>query len=197
MSMEPSTHAAEPIAIPTRWIPSSFNLDGKTVPVLIRRLAHGRVKELRAEFRAATDGKKGQALNDSMTDVALVWIPQFVRVPEGALVDPDNDNKPIVSGQDVVDALSARQDVMMALSMLVISESSLGSAGKKALRSAVGFLTGSQTPSPAVSGDAPAPTVEPAAAPGSIANEAATAPTSPEWSGAAVPLSSDIAPSAT
>ena len=190
----------------SKRIPSSFPLDGTVIQITIARMTKEQLVDLTTEHeriyavKPAPENGPPPALTreDRLARLnhAVSLITQFVSVPEGQLVD--DDGQPILSGQQFVEALGGREDVLMGVSSLVLAENRVSDHQKKVWKSALGSALGWPEWNPPPSGDAPAPTAGSAAPPDSIANGAVTSPSTPSAgpsSGAGDPITSASAPS--
>ena len=183
---------------------SSFPLDDVIVPIRIKRLTKDESLALSKEWNASTtsvgpDALTSEARAEAQMAFAAAKIPLYVRVPEGELTD--EDDLPVTSGQQVVDLLGARQDVMIGIASLIMLENRVSAAQKKVLRSQLGSALGWPAWISAPSGDAPAPTVTRAvrlisADSAAAMAESPTPEASPDaLSGTTDPSSSDPVPS--
>ena len=193
---------AGPIALPSKYHKTIFELDGRPVPILITVLSLDTQQDLENgwEDLRRRPGETFTPAQDRASKRARLKycagaIAKYVRVKEGALIDPDEENASIVTGEQLVAALGRREDVMLGLLMLILWENGVGPHERKLSKSALGSVIGWMTWVEPGAGAAPEPTA-PGAAPPDSEPAAAVSETPSASSSTADPSPSNAAPSA-
>jgi hypothetical protein len=190
-----------PIALPSKYHHTTFELDGRPVPILISVLSLDTQQDLENGWQAlrSQPGETSTPERDRANKLVRLHycadaIAKYVSIPTGALIDPDEDNAPIVTGEQIVKVLGRRDDLMLALLLLILWENGVGPHERKLSKSALGSVIGWLTWVEPGVGPAPEPTA-PSAEPTDSAPAAAVSETRNGSSSIAAPLPSNDAPS--
>lgn len=110
------------------YYPAEIDVDGETMKIRVRRLNFAEGSELRAKIRQAQAAKAKEEDDDGLFSEELVSssIREYVSVESNVVIeDLDGNERPVKTGEDLLDAFGGRRETLLAMYMAVLRQNSL------------------------------------------------------------------------